>query len=108
MSVGVCVYKCVCVCVPCTTPGAHDQRTRCSPGGPAASLAAACCSVSPWQRGDSTPGLLDNSSDYSRDYTSQAASQICQSEGEKSGVSNQSEVGGGYCGNLAKDTVSSR
>lgn len=36
--------------IPCTTPAARGRRTRCSPGGPAASLAAACCSVSPCQQ----------------------------------------------------------
>lgn len=50
------------VLVPCTTPAARGQRTRCSPAGPAASLAAACCSVSPCQR-DRTLGSLRDSSD---------------------------------------------
>lgn len=40
----------LCVSAPCTTPAARGPRTRCSPGGLAASPAAACCSVSPCQR----------------------------------------------------------
>lgn len=66
------------VCVPCTTPAARGRRTLYSPVGPAASLAAACCFVSPWQR-DGMLGFLDNCSDYG---TSQAASRTCQSEKE--------------------------
>lgn len=38
------------VLAPCTTPAARGQRTRCSPAGPAASPAAACCSASPCQQ----------------------------------------------------------
>lgn len=75
---------CICVHIPCTTPAARGRRTQYSPGGPAASLAAACCSVSPWQR-DRTLGFLDNNSDYS---TSQAAFHTCQSEIKTQEVSN--------------------
>lgn len=82
--------------LPCTTPAARGRRTRCSPAGPAASPAAACCSASPCRR-DRTHGCLGDSSD-DRPIARPPFTPASQGEREKGRKSAPATTTGGWRG----------